>query len=314
MEILCQAPFDLELSLRAARSFVKPASAKDGEAGQEPDPSVLRLGVWLEDRPTLVEVRQARLDPPLLLAEARPPAPAASVERLVAWAANAAMELAPFYHLVETHEVLGPLTRELHGVKPFRPSSLFDMLVMAVTEQQISLAAAHHIQARLIQRFGTEVEGVPVFPRARALADVSLDELVACGLSHRKAEYVNGVAGAVATGGLDLEALATASDDEVRERISALRGFGLWSANYVLVRGMGRVDTVPLDDLGVRKAAGRLLSGGRVLTPAETGEALAPFAPYRGLATFYLLVGSRMGSDDHGAGVVQRPTMPRSAS
>lgn len=302
MEVVCQGPFDLELSIRAARSFVKPSPAMGAEHGQDADVSVLRLGVWLEDRPTLVEVRQASLDPPLLLADARPPAPAAPVGRVVAWVANAATELAPFYDRVKAHEVLGPLTRELHGIKPFRPSSLFDMLVMAVTEQQISLTAAHHIQTRLVQRFGVEVEGVPVFPRAETLAEVSLDQLVACGLSHRKAEYVTGVAGAVATGALDLEALATASDDEVRARISALRGFGLWSANYVLVRGLGRVDTVPYDDLGVRKALGRLLGDGRALTSVEAEEALAPFAPYRGLATFYLLVGIRMGFGDGGAG------------
>jgi DNA-3-methyladenine glycosylase II len=191
--------------------------------------------------------------------------------------------------------VLGPLTRGLHGLKPFRPASLFDMLVMAVTEQQISLLAAQRIQARLIERFGTTLERQPVFPLPRTLAEASPDDLVACGLSHRKAEYVIGAAEAVVEGTLDLDALEAAPEDEVRTRISALRGFGAWSAEYVLIRGMGRPDVVPWDDLGVRKVVGQVLGGGTLLTPSDAQALLAPFAPYRGLATFYLLVGSRMG-------------------
>ena len=266
IQIACQAPFDLAASLRAARSFVRPAAAAAGapEDG-EPAASSLRLGVWLGDDPTGIEIRQLSLDPAVVGAEARPQAPAASVQALVARVVNAAMELMPFYELVAAHPVLGPLTREFRGMKPFRPASLFDMLVMAVTEQQISLAAAHHIQTRLIERFGAEVEGLPVFPRPESLAEASLDDLLACGLSHRKAEYVNGVALAVATGSLDLEALEAASNDEVRERISAIRGFGVWSADYVLVRGLGRPDVVPIDDLGVRRVLGQLLSDGHVL-------------------------------------------------
>ena len=52
---------------------------------------------------------------------------------------NAGLDLKPFYELAVGHPVLGPLTRSLHGLKPFRPASLFDMLVTAVIEQQISL-------------------------------------------------------------------------------------------------------------------------------------------------------------------------------
>jgi DNA-3-methyladenine glycosylase II len=308
IEIPCQGPFDLALSARAARSFVRRAPTGSAEDAQEASTSSLKLGVWLDDRPTLIEVQQLSLDPPTVGAETDSPALAASIERVIARVVNAAMELAPFYEVARAHQVLGLLTLQLRGLKPFRPASLFDMLVMAVTEQQISLAAAHHIQTRLVQRFGAEVDGLPVFPRADALVEASLGDLAACGLSYRKAEYVNGVALAVATGSLDLEALETASDDEVRARISALRGFGLWSADYVLVRGLGRADAVPVDDLGVRRALGQLLSDGHVLSPTETQEALAPFEPYRGLATFYLLVGSRMGFPDAAGGPASRRT------
>ena len=82
----------------------------------------------------------------------------------------------------------------------------------------------------------------------------------------------------------------------MRARISALRGFGRWSADYVLVRGLARVDTVPYDDLAIRRVVGQPLGDGHLLTPPEAEEVLAPFAPFRGLAIFYLLVGSRLPS------------------
>ena len=77
---------------------------------------------------------------------------------------NAGLDLKPFYELAADHRVLGPLTRSLLRLKPFRPASLFDMLVTAVIEQQISLLAARQIRARLVHRFGSEVQGEPVFP------------------------------------------------------------------------------------------------------------------------------------------------------
>jgi DNA-3-methyladenine glycosylase II len=189
---------------------------------------------------------------------------------------------------------MGPLTGRFHGLKPFRPADLFDMLVTAVIEQQISLTAAGHIRSRLVERFGDEVEGMPVFPRPGVLAETPLDALKACGLSLRKADYVSGVAREVATGALDLEDLQAASVEDVRMRITALRGFGPWSADYVLVRGLGRMDVVPTDDLGIRSALGEWLGDGHRLTPGEAGQVLAPFAPYRGLVAFYLLVAGRL--------------------
>jgi DNA-3-methyladenine glycosylase II len=224
------------------------------------------------------------------------PAPASSivVRGMAARVLNADLDLQPFYDLAAGHAVMGPVTRALHGLKGFRPTSPFDMLVIAVIEQQISLAAAHHIRARLVARFGAEVEGEPVFPTPDALAAASLDELTACGLSGRKAEYVSDLAQKVARGEFDLDALETAPSDEVRERIVALRGFGPWSADYFLIRGLARPDALPADDLGIRTIVGKMLGDGGRPSAAEVGTLLAPLAPYRGLAAFYLLVAQRL--------------------
>lgn len=53
---------------------------------------------------------------------------------------------------------MGPIARRLRGLKPLRPASLFEMALIAITAQQLSLAAAFHIRTRLVERFGTPIE------------------------------------------------------------------------------------------------------------------------------------------------------------
>lgn len=303
VDVECRLPFDFGLSLTAASSFVRNAGrapgdpAADQAARSEP---ALRHGVWLHGAATLLEVRESR---PLrsaatsvaVTALARPaPASAVALRDLSARILNAELALQPFYDIAADHPVLGPLTRSLHGLKAFRPASLFEMLVIAVIEQQISLAAAYRIRERLVTRFGAEVEGEPVFPAPDTLAAASHAELMACGLSGRKAEYVSGLALLVAEGSLDLAALERAPSEEARDRLIALRGFGPWSADYVLIRGLARPDAVPVDDLGIRTVVGRALGDGERPPAARVAELLAPFAPFRGVAAFYLLVADRL--------------------
>lgn len=298
-EVLVPAvgPYDLALSLRAAASF----SSHPPKA--EPQ---LRIAVRLQDRPALLHVRQIKLHPALLRATAVVPADAASaapqrapdpaqVRSLAARVLAADLDLRPFYALTRDDRVLGPVTRALRGLKAFRPASLFQMLVIAITEQQISLAAAR-IQERILQRFGDPVADLTLFPETGVLARTAVSDLMGCGLSRRKAEYVIGVAQAVEGKTLDLQALTRWSDNEVFERLVALRGFGPWSAEYVLVRGLGRPDRVPADDLGVRTVLGAYFADGERLGPEGVLSSLEPFRPYRGVAVFYLLAHHRLSA------------------
>jgi DNA-3-methyladenine glycosylase II len=119
-------------------------------------------------------------------------------------------------------------------------------------------------------------------------------DLMTCGLSQRKAEYVKGLAYEVANGLLDLDQLEAMSDEDVRSLLLQVRGLGPWSAEYFLIRGLSRPDRVPEDDLGVRSVVGRYLGRGQRLSPQGTMRKLSPFKPYRGLAAFYLLAYERL--------------------
>src|SRR5579883_1847040 len=261
-------PFDLALSLRAAASFVPLPQAP---------PPVLRAGLRIDGRPTLVAIRQRRGRPQEVAATAAPPLAAARLQALAARLVNAGLDLRPFHALAAADPVLAPVVQALWGVKPLPPPSLFEMLIVAITEQQLSLAAAFHIRRRLVERFGAACGQVSIFPEPAALAAADPAQLQACGLSRRKAEYVRDVAAAAAAQAV----------------LEGQRGFGRWSAQYVLTRGLGRADCLPAEDVGLRRVVGRYFCG-RPLSPQELERVLAPFAPYRSLAAYYLAVHARL--------------------
>jgi DNA-3-methyladenine glycosylase II len=287
LSISSVGPHDFEMCLRIARSF-------------SPDPfqdfSVLRSAVRIQDNPTVLELRQVRRDPPALDIRTALPNSESEVKRIARWIIFADLDLRPFYRIAASHSILGPITQELHGLKPMRPASLFEMLVIAITEQQISLAAAYRIRTRIIERFGDHVNGLWAFPTPRRLGESSVADLMACGLSQRKAEYVKGLAYKVADGLLDLDQLEAMSDEDVRSLLLRVRGLGPWSVDYFLVRGLSCPDRVPSDDLGIRSIVGRYLGRGQRLSPEGTMRKLSPFKPYRGLAAFYLLAYGRLSS------------------
>ena len=167
------------------------------------------------------------------------------------------------------------------------------MLIGSISAQQVNLAFAFATRARLVRRYGTpvEFEGTTVyaFPAPAALADAPPSELRAMQFSERKAEYIVGLARELATGRLDLAALATAPDEAVIARLTEIRGLGRWSAEWFLARGLGRPDVCPADDLGVRRAVEALCFRGRERDGAAVRRRARVWRPYRSLATHYLL-------------------------
>lgn len=289
VSITSTGPYDLGLSLRSMSAF----------SPEPPDDlSILRLPLRAGSRTVIAEVRQVSKRPAIL--EVSLPSGvggkggAARLAETVGWVLFREQDLRPFYKLVKGHPVLGPLTRRLYGLKASRPASLFDMAIIAVTEQQISLAAAYRIRERLIEAYGDKVEGYTLYPTPEVLAKKSIDELKAFGLSRMKADYIIGLARRIVEGSVDLEALKGMPDEEAREYLTSLRGFGPWAAEYIMVRGLGRADVVPADDLGIRTLVGQYLGDGSRMSSDEVRRVLEPFAPWRGLTAFYLMADHRL--------------------
>jgi DNA-3-methyladenine glycosylase II len=178
--------------------------------------------------------------------------------------------------------VLGELVPRLAGFRPPLSPDPFESLVTSITAQQVSLLAAFAIRNRLIERFGVPGRHAFAFPTREAVAAASEEEIVAVGFSRRKAEYVVGLA----RSDVDLDGLAALEDDEIRVRLTALRGVGAWTAEWFLARHLARPRAWPAGDLALRKAVA-VFYGSDV---AGIGRMLDPF---QNLSAHYLLTGMR---------------------
>jgi DNA-3-methyladenine glycosylase II len=276
-------PYNFELSLRTMRSF-QPAKT-------EASPR-LRMAARIAGHPAIIEVSVD--EGSILKASSKPKIDENQVRAIVQWVLFAELDLKPFYSLIVGNPKLTFITQKLYGLKPSRPASLFEMAVTAITEQQISLASAYKIRSRIVQRFGESIEDMWIFPEPRALAGASLEDLRLCGLSRQKSKYIKGLADKIVTGDFDLDNLKSVETDKSRQAIMSLRGFGRWSADYILIRGLARPDCIPIDDIGVRDVIGKYLGSGPRATSQEVAEKLEPFQPYRGLLAFYFLADHRL--------------------
>lgn len=191
-------------------------------------------------------------------------------------------DLRSFYAWVPGDPVLGPIAKRLEGFRPPLAPDPFETLVTSITAQQVSLFSAFAIRSRMIERFGERAGLAYAFPTRERLARATEDELFAVGFSRRKAEYVIGLA----RSDLDLDALATLDDDEIRARLTSLRGLGPWTAEWFLARHLARPRAWPVGDIALQKAVRNLYGVG----VEEMGPRLDPF---QNLSAHYLLTGAR---------------------
>jgi len=213
----------------------------------------------------------------------------AAIAREVSHLLGASFDLAAFAAWAGADAVLAPLVERLAGYRPPLLPDPFEYLVTAITAQQVSLHSAVAIRRRFVERFGERHGLAHAFPSAERIADAGEDELVAAGFSRRKAEYVVGLARA----GLDYAELGGLPDEDVKARLTAVRGLGEWTADWFLGRCLGRPRAWPAGDLALRKAVSRFYGDGRMLSIPEVRALGDRFAPFENLTAHYLLVGAR---------------------
>lgn len=196
--------------------------------------------------------------------------------------------LAPHEELAAADPVMAGLVERLGGLsvearRRGRPrGDAYGTLLRTVVGQQLSSKAAAAIYARVLGLFGGRT------PNPAELLAADPAKLRATGLSGRKVEYVRDLAAHVESGELELDRLSELADDEVTAEISAIRGFGVWSAQMFLIFFCQRPDVLPVADLGIRRAAQRAY-GLAELPGAEELERIAePWRPHRTLASIYL--------------------------
>lgn len=198
------------------------------------------------------------------------------------------LDLSGFYARAARDSALNELAELYRGVKPPRFPTIFECLLNAVACQQFSLEAGLTLLSRLAASAGARAGALHTFPAPADVLSLPRPALRKLGFSERKAETILELARAAAAGELELQAFEQLDDAAVVEALVQRRGIGRWSADYVLLRGLGRLHVFPQSDVGA-------LNGLRSYL-AVTGRdddyraALARWAPDAGLAYFHLLL------------------------
>ena len=215
------------------------------------------------------------------------------IENRVRWILGTDDEIKGFYKAALADKKCALIVKNLYGLRAPRTPTVFEALIVAITEQQIALPVAVALRKRLVEKYGEslEVKGKQyfAFPTPEALTQLRPAEIRKLGLSTRKAEYIIGVSKKVAQGELDLEKMKALDQKKILTVLTKIRGLGPWTVEYMMCRGMGRYDALPAGDMGLRISLTEFLSEKKRVTEAEVRKFLTPFGKYKGYAAFYLI-------------------------
>ena len=292
-------PFNFELTAGYHTYFQSRYGTDTMEDG------VYRRLLDLDDKLVLASVRSiGTLDAPELALELQGPElspdDVESATGRVSWLLGVDQGLAPFYELGRADQAMAGLVEQFYGLHLPHTASVFEALVLAVLGQQISTSVARIIRTLLIETFGpsAEFDGETyyAFPRPASIWASSPAELHTMKLTQRKSEYVHGLAGSALDPEMGLERLEELTDREIVEKLVALRGVGMWTAQWALIRAVGRPDALPLGDLALRRVVSRLFMDGEDVNDAKVEEIAQRWSPYRTYATVYLFSALRTGA------------------
>ncbi|HEY8506625.1 MAG TPA: hypothetical protein VIL46_18730 [Gemmataceae bacterium] len=184
-------------------------------------------------------------------------------------------------HLARRHGVWKELIRRVGPCTLAPDRDCFRVLVRSIIAQQISTAAAKSISARLWDLVA------PAKLTPARLASLTDEQLRACGLSTAKRRFLRALAEHASARGF-LRRLSRSTDEEVAAKLLPIPGIGKWTVEMFLIFGLGRLDVLPVGDLGLRAGAQTWFGLKDLPTPAELTELAEPWRPYRTVATWYL--------------------------
>ena len=291
-------PFSLELTAQIFSSGDK--HVRSYESG------IFQQVLQVNGNNVLAKLTENRsIEQPLLTVEllsSKPITPANKQEALQAIKRIFSLDfdLGIFYKDVANDQVMKRITPQLYGYKFTTTPTVFESLIDAIVEQQISIKVARTIEERLAKKFGDKLEikndTFFAFPTPRKLTEASISNIQGVGLSKRKAEYINNAAKMIVDDKLDLELMKKETDaDQIIAELDALKGVGVWTAELTMLRGIPRWDVLPADDFGIRRVISTYYCDGRPIKEAEAREIAKAWGKWKGLAAFYLMTAEVKG-------------------
>ena len=161
----------------------------------------------------------------------------------------------------------------------------YEELVSGIISQQLSVKAAATIQKRFCELWNRED-----IPPAKDILEMSDEKIREAGLSWQKISYIKDLALKVEDGTINFESLKDMDNTQIVTELTKVKGIGVWTAHMFLMFCMNRQDILPVGDLGIRIAVGRLYGLESTATPNDV-ELIAKkngWSPYESVASWYL--------------------------
>ena len=204
------------------------------------------------------------------------------------------VDLKKFYKMSQKDEHLKLLIKTFRGVRPPRFPSIFEALLNSISCQQITLDLGILLLNRLSENYGKKFESNEeifyAFPEPEDLQNVEAEELRKLGYSFNKAHAIIELSKQIVDKKLILPNLENSTNKEIVKYLVRIRGIGRWSAEYALLRGFGRIDIFPGDDVGAQKNLMQLMQLSKRPDYDQIHKLTEVWNPYAGLVYFHLLL------------------------
>ncbi len=205
-------------------------------------------------------------------------------------------DLRRFYELIDSDPPFVAVKRELFGYHQVRFLTPFENACWTILSQRNLLGVAQRMKRSMIEEFSAAVElddrEFWPFPGAKAVVQASVEHLTALLRNSRRAEYIHGAA--VAFSQVEEAFLREGPYGEVSRWLRAIPGVGEWSAAFIMIRSLGRMEHIPYGDQALMRIAGRVYGAGKPL-PADEVQRLADhYGDLQGYWAHYLRVMDRV--------------------
>lgn len=282
-------PFDFDKSLDFL-GFFAPMEGEQVLAARALAKAVMIYGqIVVFDAAASGSVEQPRLDYTLHSDQPISDATRATAEDRIAFFLSLHDDLRPFYAVGLDDPPFAPVIQRLYGYHQVKFLTPFENACWAVLTQRTPIPIAKQLKQALVERFGASLQMGDqrywAFPEPAHLATAVPNELLELVGNRRRAEYLQAVSAAFAC--TDEAWLRAAPYAEVEVWLRAIKGLGAWSTTFVLLRGLGRMEQLPVGEARLGQAAqvyGRALSDGELAAITER------YGAYRGYWAHYLRV------------------------
>jgi DNA-3-methyladenine glycosylase II len=168
-------------------------------------------------------------------------------------------DLQPFYQLLKKDKKLAYMTEAFQGLRLIGIPDLFEALCWSIIGQQINLTFAYRLKRRMVERYGKMIhhggKEYCLLPEPAALAKAGITDLREMQYSQKKAEYLIGIAQIFAEGSVNKTMLENLPSFEDQQQVlTSIRGIGIWTANYALMKSLKITKAIPYGDVGLLQA------------------------------------------------------------